>query len=36
MAYAEWAESAVPHLTGEEGGRWLDRMEASTTTCEPP
>ena len=25
--YAEWIEAAAPNLTGEEGGRWLDRVE---------
>lgn len=26
-AYAGWVESAAQHLTGNEGGRWLDRIE---------
>lgn len=25
--YAEWIEAAAPNLVGEEGGRWLDRVE---------
>ena len=26
-AYTEWIEAAAPNLTGDEGGRWLDRVE---------